>query len=82
MRWSTPGGTTDGALRTYRASNLAPGPAATALPDAIQVLTPVVPVQPDGRTPSLGSPLETAPVGILRFVEGAIELVGVDDQPR
>jgi hypothetical protein len=46
-------GTTDGALRTYRASDLAAGPAATALPDAIDVLTPVVPVRPDGHIPGL-----------------------------
>jgi outer membrane protein assembly factor BamB len=54
-------GTTGPALRTYRVSNLAAGPAATALPNAIEVLTPIVPVQPDGRTPSPGGPVDTAP---------------------
>jgi hypothetical protein len=55
-------GTEDGDLRTYRAADLTPGPAATGLPLAEDVLTAIVPVQPDGRTPGPGSPVESAPV--------------------
>jgi hypothetical protein len=44
-------GTEDGDLRTYRASDLGAGPAVTGLPLADEVLTPIVPVQPDGDTP-------------------------------
>ena len=55
-------GTTDGHLRTYRASDLAPGPfidltfplGPTNSIVASDVMTPSVPVQPNGATPSPG----------------------------
>jgi hypothetical protein len=54
-------GGADGELRTYRAADLADEGPSIALPPAREVLTPVVPVQPDGRTPSPGSPVQTPP---------------------
>jgi Bacterial Ig domain len=55
-------GTEDGDLRTYRAADLTPGPAATGLPLADEVLTPIVPAGAGDRTPGPGSPVESAPV--------------------
>ena len=69
-------GTTDGELHTYRASNLAPGPL-LALPPARDVLTAVVPVQSDGRTPGPGSPMET-PEAIYVSSTSDVQINGED----
>ena len=56
-------GTTDGFLRTYRASDLSPGPfvnLSVGPITATDVMTPSVPVQPNGTTPSPGSPVDEA----------------------
>jgi hypothetical protein len=64
-------GTTDGFLRTYRTTNLAPGPSMDLkiefgpppTPPTItadDVMTPSVPVQPNGAIPGPGSPVDEA----------------------
>ncbi|HEU0024681.1 MAG TPA: hypothetical protein VFQ12_08625 [Thermoleophilaceae bacterium] len=60
-------------LRTFAASDLAPGPASEDLGDAVQ--TPTVPVQADGSTPNAGGRVKSAPAVYVAATSGTATAV-------
>jgi len=81
-------GTTDGFLRTYRTTNLVPGPAISLSAPlgpfdsitAADVMTPSVPVQPNGATPSPGGLVAAAEVVYVTALANFSPFgLGVDD---